>query len=106
MNKQDKIRNALLLILQEKFGIPKELSQANAAESLNGDVFRFDAINMVYFILELKEAFCVQISDSTLRNCAFWSIEDYAQYLAKEAEKHLICSPTEIGIRFANNVDI
>ena len=66
----------------EKFGVSKETTIINSMESLNGDVFQFDAINMVYFILELQKKFGIKIRDTELQQMTYWSPQDFARYLA------------------------
>lgn len=82
MSNDDKIMNCLIKVLSKKFGISKEITIVNSMESLNGDVFQFDAISMVYFILELQEKFGIKIRDTELQQMTYWSPQDFAQYLA------------------------
>lgn len=84
MSKQNIISDYLISILSNKFGIDKEKTLRSLDEPLNSSVFQFDAINLVYFILELQKLFQFHMNQDALLRCASWSIQDYILYLLKE----------------------
>lgn len=84
MSKQDTISDYLISILSNKFGVDKEKTLRFLNEPLNSEIFQFDAINLVYFILELQKKFQFHMNQEELLRCASWSIQDYTMYLLKE----------------------
>ena len=75
------IPERLILIVSSKFHIPKPYILEHLQDPLNGDDFRFDSIDMVYFVLEIVKEFGITVTDSMVENCANWSIQDYAKEL-------------------------
>lgn len=84
MNAENNILQQLVSLLSSKFEISREFACSHLTDPLNGKFFRFDAIDMVYFVLELKKMFDVQLDDSMLQDCTYWGIQDFARYLSNK----------------------
>jgi acyl carrier protein len=82
MNAENNILQQLVSLLSSKFEVSREFAYSHLTDPLNGEFFRFDAIDMVYFVLELKKTFDAQLDDTMLKDCTYWGIQDFARYLS------------------------
>lgn len=79
--KSGEIRNQLLTLLSKKFDIHVDLIEGHCAEPLADELTGFDAIDMVYFVLEIEKEFCIPLNASMLEKCMYWSIEQYIEFI-------------------------
>ena len=71
----------LVSMISFDFGISASQVSEHLSDALNGDYYQFDSIDMVYFVLGLLKEFNVQITNTMLERCAYWSVIDFVNYL-------------------------
>ena len=76
----------IIPIVSRISGIPKIAILDHISEPFNDTFFHFDAINMVYFVMILKKELGVTLNNQMLKNCAYWSILDFAQIIACDSQ--------------------
>ena len=81
MDEQTCVLDRLITLITTKFSFDMEVVNEHLLEPLNGDYFKFDSINMVFFIVELMKEFHIKIDDLILAVCSNWTISDFEQYL-------------------------
>ena len=81
MRKMEEVRALLTSLMTTSFQMPQTIVENHFSEPLTGSTFRFDSIQMVYFILEIMKHFDIRFSNSALKQCFKWSLSQYCQYI-------------------------
>jgi hypothetical protein len=87
MRETQGILEQLMSTVSKLVDIPPEQIECHLSDPLNGSYFKMDAINMVYFVMEIIKSFGAQKVIPMLDRCMFWSLLDIAEYL--ESNKRL-----------------
>ena len=84
--------NLIIHTVSRISGIPTKTILDHISEPLNGTFFHFDAVNMVYLIIILHTEFGIAFNNKTLKNCAYWSIWDFAQQIECDYQNKVKCT--------------
>ena len=80
------ISKEVLCVLERIMCTPAVEIELHFREALNGKYFRFDAIKMAYFILEMRKLFGIRLSYEELRVCSYWSPQRFVDFNAQQSE--------------------